>query len=423
MLRGIGGCQILLFIGLLATVGGQRQNDIREVDVFRMIQLEEMDQQRRGSQRSAVSLPAAPKTARQVSRQMVVLDFESATETQIQDLLVDRPAGAILIVLPESLDNISSEMRERWMQVESSLMNREIPMSVYFTFDKDQAKGLVNKVEQNTGDVHLVIPSDNVARVTKIEGTNYQGWLAGGGRSDDSSSSESLPTIAVVANYDSMGIAPGLAMGADSNGSGMIAVLELARLFSKLYSGARTRGRYNMMFVLTAAGKLNYAGTKQWLSYTDPRILDNTEFVLCLDSIGAGDKLHFHASKPLKDATFSKIFSTFSSVAAEMNIPLEHVHKKINISDTTVYWEHEQFSRKRILAATLSGQSKPDAAARTSILDTTIDHSTLMRNILFVANSLAKHIYGLSESGHIFNGSTAVQVLVACSHVSRIFAS
>ena len=35
-----------------------------------------------------------------------------------------------------------------------------------------------------------------------------------------------------------------LSTGADSNGSGVIAVLELARLFSKLYTNSRTHAKY-----------------------------------------------------------------------------------------------------------------------------------------------------------------------------------
>lgn len=56
-----------------------------------------------------------------------------------------------------------------------------------------------------------------------------------------------------------------LALGADSNGSGVSVLLELARLFSQLYSMTRTHGRTNLLFLLSGAGKLNYQGSKKWL--------------------------------------------------------------------------------------------------------------------------------------------------------------
>lgn len=52
-------------------------------------------------------------------------------------------------------------------------------------------------------------------------------------------------------------------MGSDSNGSGVVALLEVARLFSLLYSNPKTRGHYNILFGLTSGGPYNYNGTRK----------------------------------------------------------------------------------------------------------------------------------------------------------------
>lgn len=45
----------------------------------------------------------------------------------------------------------------------------------------------------------------------------------------------------------------------------MAMLLEIARLFSALYSTGRSRPQYNLVFIATGAGKLNYQGSKKWL--------------------------------------------------------------------------------------------------------------------------------------------------------------
>jgi hypothetical protein len=52
-------------------------------------------------------------------------------------------------------------------------------------------------------------------------------------------------------------------VGSDSNGSGVVALLEIARLFSRLYSNPKTRGKYNLLFGLTSGGPYNYNGTSK----------------------------------------------------------------------------------------------------------------------------------------------------------------
>lgn len=46
------------------------------------------------------------------------------------------------------------------------------------------------------------------------------------------------------------------------------------------------------------------------------------------------------------------------------------VHKKINLVESTVAWEHERYSLRRILGFTLSHLEDPKSELRGSMLDT-----------------------------------------------------
>ena len=58
-----------------------------------------------------------------------------------------------------------------------------------------------------------------------------------------------------------------LSFGGDSNASGVAALFELVRLFSRFSSQPNQNGlpRYNLVFILTGGGKLNYLGSKKLL--------------------------------------------------------------------------------------------------------------------------------------------------------------
>lgn len=105
----------------------------------------------------------------------------------------------------------------------------------------------------------IVVSSSQPRPKPDIKVATIYGKLSGTG------SDEKLPTIAIVAHYDSAGVTPELAFGADSNASGVSMLLEIARLFSILYSAPKARPRHNLVFILTGAGKLNYQGSKKWL--------------------------------------------------------------------------------------------------------------------------------------------------------------
>uniref|UniRef100_A0A7S2X6B7 Nicalin n=1 Tax=Lotharella oceanica TaxID=641309 RepID=A0A7S2X6B7_9EUKA len=142
---------------------------------------------------------------------------------------------------------------------------------------------------------------------------------------------------------------------------------------------------------------MNYAGTKTWIRKADSRVLEALEFVLCLEDIASGDDLYLHISRNPKDPDIRSIAENFVDTATRMDINLEVVYSELNTSDSTVNWQHEQFTKKRILGATLANHRSPRPMFEgSSIFDRSsmVNTKVLARNIKFVMESLARFIYG-----------------------------
>jgi len=229
------------------------------------------------------------------------------------------------------------------------------------------------------------------------------------------------PTIAIVAHYDSAGAAPSLSFGADSNGSGVSILLELARLFSSLYSSSRTHPSSTLIFLLSGGGKINYSGTKRWLEEhldmdTTSDLLSNVDFVLCLDTLGRDDPLKLHVSKPPKEGSAGDRFLKHLNVVTNSlygSPSVEVIHKKINLADDNLAWEHERFSIRRLPAFTLSALSSPQDPRRKTVLDTltTVQPAVMKKTTRVIAEALACSLYPKFTSsgcnGQLFAGSNA----------------
>ncbi|KAL6058179.1 Nicalin, variant 2 [Balamuthia mandrillaris] len=469
----------LLFLSLLEVSEG-----VHLFEVYRMIQYDTAGGgggAHGGSRAASLSLEATTLSAADIARKLVVVPLEALKLSHLDRLSgskdsssssSDASIGGLLVLLPSSSSPLSSELVQRWTAVERELIARQFKCPVYFAYADEELLQLYHALSHTTAETklgeeaeqelsagegffsfedsyRLIVSTNEPAPLKTVTLTNIQGWLAGtnlaatgeettttnnedtnGQTTTTSSSSGALPTIAVVTYYDTLAAAPELAVGADDNGSGVVALLELTRLFSRVYSGMRTRGRFNLLFVLTSGGRLNYAGTKHWLEGLDSRLLSSIDFALCLDSLSQGDQLYMHVSRPPKDPKISQLFQVsfslsyllrtlslslsdvlfsndiktkklkiFNSTSASMDVAFELVHKKINISSSDVWWEHEQFSRQRVVAATLSHHSKAlRSFERSNILDRSYNIKTLERNIRIIAESLAKYIFSLPSS-------------------------
>jgi hypothetical protein len=203
--------------------------------------------------------------------------------------------------------------------------------------------------------------------------------------------------------------------------------LALADLFSKLNNFISTSPKYRLQFLVTESGSLlNFQGAKKWLDVNvdENMQVQNAEFVLCLDSVGKAladqkeSNLFMHVSKPPKEGTnmhnFYKLLRESAQRYGTRNAAVEGVHKKINLADALLSWEHERFSMKRLPSFTLSSLKTPTDPLRTTIFreDTTeeaaeqqLDELTVYTKV--IAEALARYVYNI-EDGEIFTGTMAV---------------
>lgn len=129
---------------------------------------------------------------------------------------------------------------------------------------------------------------------------------------------------------------------------------------------------------------------------------------MCLDTLSSGDSLYMHVSKPPKDGSPASLFFKELKTAADQfpSTTVDGVHKKINLADDILAWEHERYSIRRLPAFTLSTLKSHRELIRGTILDTrkSLNTDKLVQNTKVIAEALADFIYNNSH-GDIFGGS------------------
>lgn len=406
---------LLLFLVLMCPL---RAEAAHEFSVYRMQQYD-LQGQNYGSRNAILNTEARTVEAEVLSRRCVMMRLAEFSYEKYQKAL-RQSAGAVVIILPQNMSTMPQDIVQQFMELEPELLATETIVPVYFALEDEELLSIYHQTQMSSssqGDssaaevllhtatangFQMVTSGAQSKAVSDWAITSLEGRLAGAG-------GEELPTIVLVAHYDSFGVAPWLSYGADSNGSGVAILLELARLFSRLYSYKRTHAGYNLLFFLSGGGKFNYQGTKRWLEdsldHTDSSLLqDNVAFVLCLDTLGNDDNLYLHVSKPPKEGSPQHtLLKELETVVDNQHSDLKFsmVHKKINLADDTLAWEHERFGIRRLPAFTLSHLESHRSPARHSIMDMRphVDLKKLSRNTKVIAETLARVIYNLTEKG------------------------
>lgn len=418
-----------------------------QIPAFRALQYD-LEGESRGSRRAKIDLRAIvdplsssiagkkrmPRKKRLLNRYVALVTMDDITVEHLEELVDELRLGGLLLVIPRDFSAVSAERMAEWLAVEQWLLSREIKIPIYFARDSPEVAelhgSLVAARRSASGWDYYKLKSDvsDGSKLVRPSLHNIQGWLPGSSAEMDS---ESLPTILVVAHYDTFGAAPDLATGSGSNSGGVVALLELARLFSQLYDEDASRGNYNLLFILTGGGHTNFAGAREWLAVVDEQLLQSIDFALCLDTIvGAseeGDGLYLHFSKSPKHPTIQRLRDTFKSVAGDMQVPFHMVRKKINLTDPILAWEHEQFALKHVVSATVSSRPTPPSLfQRSSIFDVRRrgHEATLVRNIRLIAEALASYMYpALQGVGESVDGSAGLRVFDGSMGVDANFAA
>lgn len=342
-------------------------------------------------------------------------------------------------MLPEDVNKLSLEDQQQMYMLEQAMMTQEISIPVYFSrYSQEMEKvaqdlykvrgtganqnkqqqssalqDIINTVSANGYQVVISGASHAANKQSKIN--IIQGELAPSQsrlKTEESSvSAGKLPIIIVTAPLQTLGL-----INQEVSNDDLSVLLTLVDSFSKLYNSATTAPKYRLMFLVTESNHLlNFQGTKKWLDANfEDNAQNNVEFVVCLDAIGRqqsldADSLFMHVSKPPKEGTAtSAYFKSLKTTAKRYgSVGVDGVHKKINLADVLLAWEHERFSMKRLPAFTLSNLKNHKDPLRSSVFIGASEEreQVLAKNAKIIAESLANYVYKLDGEGEIFTGT------------------
>lgn len=119
--------------------------------------------------------------------------------------------------------------------------------------------------------------------------------------------------------------------------------------------------------------------------------------------------MYMHVSKPPKDGTHMNNFYKQLRTTAQNyeNVTVEGIHKKINLAEVQLAWEHERFSMKRMPGFTLSSLKSHKDPLRSTIFVENQDRNlqTAQRNAKILAEALGAYVFG-NNNGELFSGSS-----------------
>lgn len=285
-----------------------------EIKVFRLVQYESQEQLY-GSQYASLNYIGAHYKG-DLLRKIALLKFSDIKSIDDLKSYINSNANALLLILPKP-EQLTNQLNEIILEAQQFLSEQTLYIPVYFTDDSEavdevyrdleyssraekpenyddeaESRGLFGFFELENNLLHSLSANDP-KKVESLNLENMFGYLEG-----KTLAGVSNPIIAIVANYDELSVIPDYPSGLNSNASGVIAMIEIMRILSKFYENYESYVHYDVLFLLSSGGGLNYQGSNYFINNLEASIVENIQYVLCLDSLSFdNDELFVHLSR------------------------------------------------------------------------------------------------------------------------------
>uniref|UniRef100_A0A1A9WUW2 Nicalin n=1 Tax=Glossina brevipalpis TaxID=37001 RepID=A0A1A9WUW2_9MUSC len=381
-----------------------------------------------GCRSSSLSLEARSLYSWKTARHCVVARLQDMTIDGLKE--IRQKAGGLVLLLPQDVASMSAEEKNHINFLEQAMMTESISIPVYFSIYNPELENIITDITRSTSVTNKQNQNNRFGGDSAlseifnfISANGYQVVVSGASHMANKNSkipiiqgelapykqpkknleinleqNSKVPSIVIAAHLNTFGLYNEYPLNVDA-----AVLMTLADIFSKLHNMPNAIPKYRLLFLLSESGQmLNFQGIKKWLDENNQ--LQSVEFVLCLDTITEAfaqveenNTLYLHVSKPPKENTpLNNFFKYLKIIGLKYyNITIEGIHKKINLADKVLAWEHERFSIKRLPAFTLSALSSAKSPTRNTIFKRNENDILQQAEIKakIIAETLATYIY------------------------------
>lgn len=340
------------------------------------------------------------------SRRILCISKATALSADEVEKLLDSNHFLLLLLPPSSVQIKSSEIN-KIKEIERMLLDRRSSAAVAFARETTDLEVLVGRLNQDeeyekgSSQARSLRPFLTAhspykqewkpAQITK--GVTLTSWLRGKSGADGAFP----PTLIFVAHHDAFASVPHFASGVSSSASGAIGLMWLARELRKLYK--QNEMEYSIAFVLADASALNYEGIAHWIGQADPRLLNATRYVLCLDNL-ASASLTLHTPKAYKDPEAARFLRAIENTLSEEGVRLSTRTRKIAVGEKLLpFWPHEHFTRAKLIAGSLSAEAElKHLWNRSSVADNRLDEDAMAKTMQGLAEGIARFLLNVEQT-------------------------